>query len=195
MTRARVAVVVLAAGVGSRFGSTKQLAGLGGRPLVRRAVESVLVPAVDDVVVVLGHDATSVERALAGVDVRLVLNERFADGMGTSIGAGIAALPAGTGAAVIALADQPVPRGVIGRLVERWREGADIVAPSYRGWRGNPVLFDASLFELLRRIEGDRGARALIESHTAQLAQVELDLPAPLDVDTPADLRALESLG
>ena len=122
-----------------------------------------------------------------------MLNERYAEGMGTSIGAGIAALPAGTGAALIALADQPVSRGVIERLVERWREGgADIVAPSYRGWRGNPVLFDASLFDALGRIEGDRGARALIEGAGDRLALVELDLPAPLDVDTPAELRELE---
>lgn len=193
MTAGRVAVVVLAAGSASRFGATKQLAALAGRPLVRHAVEAVLESQADEVVVVVGHDAASVERALADLDVRLVVNDRFAEGMGTSIGAGIGALPFDTGAAIIALADQPAPPGVIDRLVERWREGgADVVAPSYRGWRGNPVLFDASQFDALTRIQGDRGARALIESGRTRVARVELDLAPPLDVDTPADLADLE---
>ena len=195
MTRGRVAAVVLAAGTSARFGSTKQLARLSdGRPLVRATVESLAAGSVDDVVVVIGHDAGRVADALTGLDVRVVMNESYELGMASSVVAGIAALGPDTGAAIVALGDQPLPEGVVDRLIEIWRaHDARIVVPSYRGRRGNPVLFDAEMFADLGRVEGDRGARDLIAMREHQVELAELDIAQPIDVDTPDDLFGVGS--
>ncbi|HUF14224.1 MAG TPA: nucleotidyltransferase family protein [Longimicrobiales bacterium] len=188
---ARVAAIVLGAGSGTRFGSTKQLALLDGRPLIRVAVESILGYDLDEVVVVLGHDADAIRPALERLPVRIVMNERFAEGLATSLAAGVAALEPGIGAALVVLGDQPVPAGVVERLIARWRDDAgEIVAPAYRGTRGNPVLFDAALFTKLTRLRGDRGARDLIDASPWRTTIVDFDVAAPTDVDRPADLDA-----
>lgn len=191
----RVAAIVLAAGRATRFGSTKQLALVGGRPLIRVSVGSILASWIDDVVVVLGHDADRVRSALAGLPVRTLVNERFAEGMGTSVAAGIASLGDDVGCALVVLGDQPVPSGIVERLVERWRSGdAGIVTPAYRGSRGNPVLFDSTLFPELALLHGERGARALVDASSERTAIIDfVDVPAPPDVDRTADLNALRS--
>jgi len=187
-----VAAVVLAAGSGSRFGSTKQLALAHDRPLLRLALESIARTPLGEIVVVLGADAGRVASVLAGLPVRIVVNEHHATGMGSSVAAGIGALPAGTAAAVVALGDQPLPPGVVDALVRRWRDGAaQIVVPSYRGTRGNPVLFDASVFPELESLTGDQGARQLIAAAGERVDLVELDVDLPIDVDTADDLLGL----
>jgi len=193
VSEGRVAAVVLAAGVGSRFGSTKQLASIDGRALVRVTIESVASPALDAIIVVIGHDAARVAAVLDGLPVSVVVNHDYRSGLGGSIAAGVAALPPATRAAIVALGDQPLPAGVIDALVEAWRaRGAAVVVPSYRGSRGNPVLFDATMFAELAGLSGDRGARALIEATARRVEVVEVDLDPPPDVDTGGDLGALE---
>lgn len=188
-----VAAVVLAAGRASRFGSTKQLATIGGRPLLRIVVESILDAAIDEVVVVLGHDAERVAATLDGTEVRRVHNERHADGLASSLAAGVGSLAEGTAAALVALGDQPLPHGVVNGLVAAWRAGdRPIVVPVYQGVIGNPVLFDASLFDRLVRLDGDRGARRLIEESPGLVALVRFGFPAPPDIDTPEELGALD---
>lgn len=191
---ARIGAVVLAAGRGTRFGSTKQLALIGGRPLVCVTAESILGSGLADVVVVVGHDAARVREALDDMPVRVVVNDRFAEGMATSIGAGIAALDADVAAALVVLGDQPVRAGVVAQLIERWRAGDPvIVAPVYAGARGNPVLFDAALFPDLMRLSGDRGARDLLEAAPERVTLVDFDYATPIDVDRMADIGALGS--
>ena len=187
-----VAVVVLAAGRGTRFGSTKQLAAAGGGTLVRTSVESLLSAGVGEVIVVIGHDADRVREALGDLPIRTVVNDRYGDGMATSIAAGVASLAPDVAAAVVALADQPVPPGVVERLVREWHSGGCvIVAPVYAGVRGNPVLFDAVVFPELLRLSGDRGARDLLDASPERVTPVEFDFAAPPDVDQPDDLATL----
>lgn len=193
-----IAAVVLAAGASSRFRDQKLLAPVGTKPLVRVVVEGVLESAVDPVCVVLGREAAGVREALAGLPLSFVENPGFAQGMSTSVRCGISALPPGTAAAVIALGDQPLPTSeIIDDLISAFRSStARIVAPSYAGRRGNPVLFAADLFPELLELEGDRGARGVIARHPEQLHLVEYPYPPPLDVDTPQDYqRLLEQLG
>lgn len=189
-----IAAVVLAAGTSHRFGSRKMLAPIAGRPLVRWTVEHVLASRVDEVVVVAGGDAMEARDALARLPVRVVANARAAEGLSTSLHAGIAALSESIRAAVIVLGDQPsVEPDVIDQLIDAHRgSGKPIVVPLYRGTRGNPVLFDASLFDELRAVRGDRGARDVIARDPSRVASVRLDLPLPPDVDHPDDLRSLE---
>lgn len=185
-----VAAVVLAAGSARRFGSSKLLALLDGVPVVRRTVERALASRVDAVLVVTGADGAAVGEALAGLPVRLVPNPRWESGMGTSLAAGIAALPAEATGAVILLGDQPtVEPAVIDAVVSAHaRSGLPVVTSRYRGEHGHPVLFDRAVFAELEALAGDRGARAVVERDSSRVEVVAVDRTAPADVDTPADL-------
>lgn len=187
-----IAAVVLAAGLARRMGRPKLLLPLGGRPLLRHAVEGVR-PHVDDVVVVTGPDSPAVALALAGLDVRFAVNPRPEAGQGASIAAGVSALRPATRAVLIVLGDQPrVPREVVPALIEAWRRtGRPVVTPVYRGVAAPPVLFAAEVFGELRALTGDAGARSVVEARPERVERVAVDAPAPADVDTPEDYARL----
>jgi molybdenum cofactor cytidylyltransferase len=191
----RVAGIVLAAGRSSRFGATKQIVSWKDSTLVERAAQTALNAGLHPVVVVTGHDADRVGAAVAGLPVQVCFNAEFAAGLSTSVRKGIEALPAPTGAAVFLLADQPgaTPQ-VVRAIVQRHRETlAPAVVPTYRGRRGNPVLFDAALFPELKRIEGDAGGRVLLDKHPGSFVPVPVEEPAILqDIDTREDHRRLQ---
>jgi molybdenum cofactor cytidylyltransferase len=188
-----VAAVVLAAGQSRRMGGpNKLLEEVGGKPLVRRAVEQALASAARPVVVVTGHQRDGVEAALAGLPVQLVHNPDFADGLSTSLKAGIAALPAESDAAVVCLADMPqVDATLLDRMAAAFdpARGALIVVPTFEGKRGNPVLWARRFFPELSALQGDVGARHLIGTYVDAVTEVPVDgRSAFFDVDTPAAL-------
>lgn len=184
-----IAAVVLAAGLSTRMGRQKLLLPLGGRPVVRWSVEAVL-PHVQDVVVVTGRDAAAVREALAGLGVRFAANPSPESGQSSSIAVGVAALMPATRAALIVLGDQPrTPRSVVPALLAaRDRTGKAVIVPVYRGVRGTPVLFGAEVFDELRALTGDSGARGIVAASPERVEAVEVDSPMPVDVDTPEDL-------
>ncbi len=186
---------MLAAGLSRRMGPAKLLLDWQGAPVIRRTAERVLAAGLDDVLVVTGPEADAIRAALTGLPLRLVVNPRPEAGQAGSVVAGIAALRPGTDAAVIALGDQPtLPETVIPRLVALAAEtGRAIVAPSYRGARGNPVLFAASVFTELLALTGDEGARGVITRDPARVALAHFDLPMPPDLDTPEDYDRLRT--
>ena len=188
-----IAAVVLAAGLSRRMGRPKLLLDLGGAAVIRVSVERILAAGIDEVVVVTPPDAAGLAAALDGLAVRYAVNADPAAGQATSIVAGIRALAPETDAALIALGDQPtLPADVIPALVRaRAETGRPIAAPVYRGERGNPVLFAASVFPELCALSGDRGARGVIERDAARVALVPFDVPMPPDLDTPDDYARL----
>ena len=188
-----IAGVLLAAGGARRFGSQKLVVPLGGMAVVRRAAIA-LAPHVDELTVVVGWEADAVRAALAGVDARVVENAAWNDGLSTSLRAGIASLPASADAALIALGDQPaVDTMVFARLLEQWREGSlPIVAARYRGVVAPPVLLHRSIFGEVGQLEGDTGARPIIQRDPTRVAFVDFGEAPPLDVDTVADLQVLD---
>jgi molybdenum cofactor cytidylyltransferase len=193
-----IAAIILAAGTSTRMGRQKLLLPMSdGRLLVRLAVEQVLAAGLDDAVVVLGQEAEAVALALAGLPVRTVVNPRYAEGQSTSLRAGLDALLPGTEAAVIALGDQPLPDPtVIRRIVATFHGcGGPIAVPVYRGGRGNPVLFAATLFDELRDVRGDQGGRGVIARDPARVVEVPVDAPVPADIDTPEDYDAARGRG
>jgi molybdenum cofactor cytidylyltransferase len=193
-----IAAVVLAAGRSSRMGGpNKLLVEIGGRPLVRIVVEEVLASRARPAVVVTGHQCERVEAVLAGLPVKFVHNPHFADGLGTSLKAGIAALPAEADGAIVCLGDMPqVDAALIDRLIGALDpdNGALIVVPTIDGKRGNPVVWSRRFFSDLTAVEGDVGARYLIDRYPEAVAEVQLTGMAALtDVDTPEALEAVRA--
>jgi len=188
----RVGAVVLAAGQGSRFGSLKQVLPWRGLPLVAHVADQALAcPDIDRVVVTVGAGADQVEAALAGRRVDLVPVPDWADGQSRSVQTGLRALADAT-AVIFLLADQPGSSpALLSALIQRHRETlAPVVAPRYRGQRGNPVLFDRSTFPEFARLIGDVGARSIIQAHNHEIAWV--DWPTPeitQDIDVAGDYR------
>lgn len=186
--RPAIAGIILAAGTSSRMGRPKQLLDWGERPLVRAIAETACTARLDEVIVVTRSADGAVTAALADLPVRIAPNPLAAAGQSTSLHAGIAALSPSIAAAVILLGDQPfVTAAIIEALVNAWRDHrAPIIAPVFAGTRGNPVLFDRSVFAELLAIEGDQGARGVIARNPARVHCVHFDDDRPLlDIDTP----------
>ena len=193
-----IAGVVLAAGRSSRMGGpNKLLEQIAGRPLVRMVVDAVLASRARPVIVVTGHQRERVEAALAGLPVRFVHNPHFADGLGTSLKAGIVALPAEADGAIVCLGDMPqVDAPLIDRLIAAFDpdKGALVVVPTIEGKRGNPVVWSRRFFPDLMMVEGDVGARYLIARYAEAVTEVPLTGKAALtDVDTPEALKAVKA--
>lgn len=192
-----LAAIVLAAGRGTRYtGGTKMLALFAGQPLVRRAAEAALAAGLSPVLVVTGHDAVNVEAALAGLDVALVRNPGYADGMSTSLRAGFAALPSGARAAVILLGDMPgIGADLVRHLAESWAEAGEppALVPVFAGRRGNPVVLSAALAPAVAALTGDSGAGPLLRGLDGVVSCPVEDAAVTADADTPEALRALQA--
>lgn len=188
-----VAALVLAAGRARRFGAQKLLLPFAGSTVIRTVVETLLSSDVQYVAVVVGPESEPVRTALEGLPLLWAENPEPERGLATSLVAGLAVLPHHVGAALIALGDQPtVDPAVVSRLVERWRRGStSIVAPRYRGVRGNPVLFGRERFPDLATLRGDVGAREYLAAHPDEITLVDVAAPPPPDLDTPADYDSL----
>lgn len=186
-----VSAVILAAGLSSRLGENKLLLKLGERAVVQHVVDHLLHSRAAEVIVVAGHQWERVITLLDLNRVRLVVNPNYARGQSTSLHEGVMAVNPASRAVLFALGDQPlISAALVNRLIETYHqvEEALIVAPRYQGRRGNPVLFDGSLKPELLTVEGDQGARQLIEKHEGEIAYVEVESPAVfLDVDSPED--------
>jgi len=149
------------------------------------------------VIVVAGHQRDQVGQALSGLPVRVVHNPHFADGLGTSLKAGIAAVPPQADGAIVLLGDMPqVDARLIDRLIASFDpdRGALVVVPTFEGKRGNPVLWSRRFFPDLMAVEGDVGARHLIGRYGEAVVEVPVDGKAALtDVDTPEALIGVKA--
>ncbi|MDH6109841.1 CTP:molybdopterin cytidylyltransferase MocA [Kitasatospora sp. MAP12-15] len=189
---AAVAGLVLAAGGGRRLGGRpKALLPFRGRPLVEHAVDVLREGGCGPLLVVLGAAREQVLATAELAGCTTVANPDWAEGMGGSLRAGLAALPAGCSAVLVSLVDTPgVTPAAVARLLAAHREGAALAAAGYDGKRGHPVLIGAEYFaEAAAGARGDAGARALLAAHQDRLRLVECaDVAVPDDLDTPADL-------
>ena len=191
----RIAAVILAAGMSSRMGRNKLLAEWHGKPLVRHVVEAALVSDARPVIVVTGHAASRTKEALSGLDVRFVHNPDYADGLSTSLKAGIGEVPEDCDGALVLLGDMPQIRpkhiaGIIGSFAPR--EGRPICVAVSHGKRGHPVLWGRRFFSYIASLSGDIGARKLLAAHEGEIHEMDFDDDAVLnDIDTPEALEAL----
>ena len=190
---AKVHVVVLAAGRSSRMGGPNKLMALfAGKPLVRRVAEQALASKAKAVTVVTGHQSERIAEALSGLEVGFVHNPAYASGLASSLKAGVTGLPDDASGALIVLGDMPgVTSGDLDRMIASFvASGASqVVRATHDGRRGNPVLLPRSVFSAVLALEGDTGARHLVESEGLGVIDVEIGQGASIDVDT-ADAMA-----
>ena len=185
-----IAAVVLAAGQSKRMRRTKQLLPLGGSTILGRVIETFRESKVDRIVLVVGSGSAAVKRSLDLAGVKTVTNRAFRGGMSGSLKAGLQEIQAEADAVIVALGDQPfVSPKTVDLLIQAYlREKPAVVLPLYRGRRGNPVLFDRSLFGELLGITGDVGAKSVVRRNESELLEVEVeDEGVVIDIDTPAD--------
>jgi nicotine blue oxidoreductase len=195
--RGKVAGLLLAAGGGRRLGGRpKALLEHRGRPLVEHAARVLREGGCAPVHIVLGAAAATVRERAELAAYTVSENPDWAQGMGSSLRVGLAALAgSGADAVVVALVDQPgIGAAAVARVVAAYEGGASLVAATYGGHRGHPVLFGADRWErIAASAAGDRGARAYLREHAAAIRFVECaDVAEAYDIDTPEDLRRLE---
>ena len=181
------AALILAAGLSKRMGKNKMLVDADGMPMVRRVFENVRQSDVDKIFVVTGSMAEAVESALAGCDYNAVFNERYKKGMGTSISAGVKYISSCSyDALLIFHGDMPfVKLETVNILINSYKQTkSKIIAPFYKNKRGHPVLFDRSFFPALTRLDGDFGAKKILEQNRSDMLSVNIDDPGILiDID------------
>jgi molybdenum cofactor cytidylyltransferase len=193
-----VAAVILAAGTSSRMGSQKQLVRLGSKTLLEHTLQNVQASQVSEAVLVLGSAADEIQQQLdLKSNVRVVINEAFNEGMGTSLKCGIAALNPQSSATLVVLADQPLVKPTtLNQLIDEYRtHKPQILIPLYRGFRGNPVLLDRSVFPEITALNGDMGCRAIFGDHLDNIRKLEVDdAGILLDADRQQDLEQLKQI-
>ncbi len=184
--------IILAAGESKRFGSTKQLADYANETLVRRAVLLAEVVCGDNTVLVVGNDWQRVLAACGPQRGIIVRNDEYASGMASSIASGVASVAETADAVLLLLADQPlVTEEHLRSLIDVWHKAPDgIVASEYSDVQGPPVIFPASCFGRLMKLEGDQGARALLKEPDCPVTCIDFGEGA-IDIDTPEDLARL----
>jgi molybdenum cofactor cytidylyltransferase len=194
----KITAVVLAAGRSERMGSNKLLADLGGKPMIRHSVEMLLASNVYDVIVVTGNEDENVREALQSLDVAFVHNAKFAEGLSTSLKAGLNAVSLDADGALICLGDMPlIEARTIDQLVCSFDESSHrtICVPTCDGVRGNPVLWGRQHFKALESIEGDQGGKRVMDLRGNEIFEVVVQSKGVLlDVDTPSDLQEIKSI-
>jgi molybdenum cofactor cytidylyltransferase len=186
--------VVLAAGASTRFGSAKQLVRVAGRPLLHTAITRAAEVAGNALIVVLGAHAAQLAPLLKHSPGSVVVNQDWREGLGSSIRAAVARLPASCSGVLLLLADQAaVTADDLRRLVGTWRrQPLCIAAALYAGDCGAPAIFPRTSFRELAELRGDSGARALLRRNADRVVRVAMP-SAAVDIDTPEDLLALEA--
>lgn len=187
---------MLAAGASSRMrGGSKLLSEIDGRSIVGTVVSTAMASKADPVVVVVGHRGQEVRERIPG-GVIVVENPDHAAGLSTSLAAGLRALPSDVDGTVVLLGDMPlVEPGDVDALIGAF-EGGFACVPLVAGRWGNPVLWSRAFFDRMAALEGDRGARRILEDGRDRVVEVPLDNPGLLlDIDTAEDLERARAHG
>ena len=176
------------------MGELKQLLPWNGRPLLEHTLANLRNIKLNEIVVVLGCGADAVRKRVDLHDIKVVENKNYEQGMGNSLSVGVCALAEATDGVLIVLADQPfVQSETYDQLIDQYRQSdAQIVVPTYRGFRGNPVLLDRSVFPEVMALNGDVGCRAIFGDHSDGIRKVAVgDVGILLDIDNKHDLATL----
>jgi len=175
------------------MGEQKLLLPVGERPMVRRVVDAALGSRAARTIVVLGHESAAVLATLDDAPVIVTMNADYADGMSTSLQAGLRVAAGRCDAAIFLLGDQPyVTSNLLDEMIDRFAStGAAVVRPAVCGRPANPVLLGAELFAEILEQRGDVGGREVVERHADEVSLVSVDDPQLcVDIDSPQDYEA-----
>ena len=189
-----ISAIVLAAGESKRMGQTKQLLPWQGKTVLENVLDNLLNSQVDEVILVLGHEAERIRKKVPAHRITIVINPDYKKGMSTSIRQGLMALDEKAEAFLVVLGDQPgISKEILNQLVHEFQRAhskKNIVLPTYRGSRGHPVLFNIQYKKEALKLKGDVGCRQILEDHPEDVLEIEMDTAAVLDdLDTPEDYR------
>lgn len=187
----RVSALVLAAGASRRMGRQKQLLPLGGRPAIRRCLDTLIAAEVADIVVIVGTDSADLLGALSGVPFTLAVNDEPESDMATSVRCGLAGADAGSAGMLVYPSDHPlVMTETVKRLIEAHeRDGSKIIIPLFGARRGHPTLFPRDRIE---RLTSGRTLRDLIRDDPGSVLLMHVkDEGTVLDMDTPDDYEKM----
>jgi molybdenum cofactor cytidylyltransferase len=192
----KVVAVLLAAGESRRMGKFKQTLPLRGKTFIEHCVHNLLASIVGEVIVVIGHREAEVREALGRCPVRLVHNPDYTSGMSSSIKRGLAAVPEGCAAVMIALADQPlIGTETFNQLVRIYQDHRPLlVIPTYRDRNGHPIIVDLRLKQEILSMDPEQGLRQVVRSHADDTMRVPVESEAVLiDFDVPGDYQPFSS--
>jgi len=193
----RLAAIILSAGFSSRMEEFKPLLPLSNSTIVEAAISIFVQAGISDITVVLGHRADDIKPILDRLHVRWAVNEKYKDGMFSSILAGLRALGSKIGAVFLLPVDIPlVQSATVEKIAAAYKNlGAHIFYPTYNKQRGHPPLIPSFLFQDIMSSDGAGGLQALLERHDAEA--LEIDVPDEgilFDVDTRADYERMRRL-
>ncbi len=194
---ASIVAILLAAGESVRMGSPKPLLDWGGQTLIEYQVTQLEQSGVGDVVVVLGHAAEDLRPVIQPLGVRIVVNERYAEGRASSLRCGASAIAGRAATIIVASVDQPRPAALIRRLLADYAgSGKCMAVPVHAGRRGHPVVADGELLGELRQVSDEsQGLRALLARHADDILEVPFESPLVLlDINTPEQYEAAKAV-
>lgn len=191
-----ITAIILAAGRSQRMGErNKLLLPFRGKTVLESVLDTVVSLPFREILVVTGHDGLAIQKILQNYPLKRVHNPAYRRGMSTSLKKGLSAADPGAAGFLICLADMPLlSADLLMNLSNRFAgaPGPAIVAPAYRGQRRNPVLFSRHFLSEMMALEGDRGARSVIEAHPGAVIEVAVeDAEIFGDIDTEDDYQRL----
>lgn len=189
-----ISAIILAAGESSRMGAkNKLLLPIGGEALISKFVKSVCASAVDEVLVVIGHESAKIKTVLQKYPVRFVDNPRYAEGMTTSIKSGVKAASPNSDGLMICLADLPFAEtSDFNYLIHAFNDFSEtesslIIAPVFKGQRGNPIVFSSQFKEIILEHKGE-GCRGIVQQHPKCVREIIMENDNFMrDLDTPEE--------
>ena len=190
--------IILGAGRSRRMGlENKLVAEINGKPMIVHAIESVKNSRVNKTILVTGYQREIVERAVQGIEIEIIYNPNFTEGLSSSIKSIGHKLTKNVDAVILCLGDMPgITSTHINSLIKAFKNNPNrqIVIPTYNGRRGNPVLWGKKHFPLLVNLSGDRGAKVLFQNNENNITEVQIEDEAILtDLDTPEALEKYRS--
>ena len=185
-----IVAVVLAAGESSRMGRPKALLPIGGQTFIEKIVGALRQAGLENIIVILGHDAEAMRQKIAHLPVTILVNPDYRKGQLSSLRVAIRHLLANDRCSglLVHLVDHPyIDAALVNLLIERFEDGGKLIAvPRFHGKRGHPVIFARSLFNELLNAPEDQGAKAVVNAHRDETLEIETeDEGITLDIDTP----------
>jgi molybdenum cofactor cytidylyltransferase len=182
--------IVLAAGASTRMKKQKLLLPFNGKTIIETVISTAISALKKNIFVILGANGDEISKEISGLHVNWVRNQRFSEGMLSSVICGFNSLPLDTDAVLIFLGDQPqIKKEVSFKLIDAYRNtGSGIIIPVFNAKRGHPVLIDYRYKSEIERLDPKKGLRQLMEKFSNDIYEIDCGMPEILrDLDTPQD--------